>query len=157
MVSDTVEVTFDAAHMLSGYKGLCANLHGHTYKVQATIALDTAHFDCFQVNENCDGSNCGQDECMLMDFKDLKKIIQKEIKDAYDHSFIFWSNGSATELEIAHTLVRAGMRVVRLTHRPTAEVMARDIFRRLSAQVPLLTSVKLWETPTSFAEVTQDE
>lgn len=33
----TKEITFDVAHILSYYEGKCANLHGHTYKLQVTL------------------------------------------------------------------------------------------------------------------------
>ena len=35
----TKEITFDVAHMLSYYEGRCANLHGHTYKLQVTLKV----------------------------------------------------------------------------------------------------------------------
>ena len=31
------EVQFDMAHYLSGYKGKCANIHGHRYRLVATL------------------------------------------------------------------------------------------------------------------------
>ena len=34
----TKSVTFDAAHRLRDYVGKCANLHGHTYKLEVAIA-----------------------------------------------------------------------------------------------------------------------
>ena len=35
------EEKFDAAHCLRGYSGNCERLHGHTYKVQASVNLTT--------------------------------------------------------------------------------------------------------------------
>ena len=37
MISITKEFTFDVAHFLPNHKGLCANIHGHTYKLQVAI------------------------------------------------------------------------------------------------------------------------
>ncbi len=37
MYEISVETDFDAAHALRGYQGKCENLHGHRFKVAATI------------------------------------------------------------------------------------------------------------------------
>ncbi|MGA9098800.1 MAG: 6-carboxytetrahydropterin synthase QueD, partial [Methanotrichaceae archaeon] len=58
---------FDAAHSLPGYQGKCANLHGHTYKVEVVI-------------EGPIGENG-----FVMDFFQLKKILNSVLEDL-DHS-----------------------------------------------------------------------
>jgi 6-pyruvoyltetrahydropterin/6-carboxytetrahydropterin synthase len=40
MFEITVELEFDAAHYLRGYKGRCERLHGHRYRVSATVSTD---------------------------------------------------------------------------------------------------------------------
>ena len=40
MFEVTVEADFSASHILEGYNGPCANLHGHNYRVQATAEGD---------------------------------------------------------------------------------------------------------------------
>jgi len=65
-----VESTFDAAHKLVGYKGKCARLHGHTWKVEA-----------FVVGEKLN------DIGILADFKILKDRL-KEIIEKFDHSLL---------------------------------------------------------------------
>ena len=37
----SVDSHFAAAHSLRGYNGICARLHGHTWKVTATIRVNT--------------------------------------------------------------------------------------------------------------------
>ncbi|MBU0999985.1 6-carboxytetrahydropterin synthase QueD [Patescibacteria group bacterium] len=64
------EFTFDAAHKLLNYKGLCANLHGHTYKLQVILSGPV-------------GNNG-----MVFDFVDLKKIVTEKIISKLDHTFI---------------------------------------------------------------------
>lgn len=61
------EFKFDSAHMLSDYKGKCANLHGHTYTGVVTIEgqIDSA-------------------TGMLVDYNDIKFCIDK-----FDHAIIF--------------------------------------------------------------------
>ena len=38
MVTVTKTVRFDAAHVLTNHAGLCRNLHGHTYRVEVSVA-----------------------------------------------------------------------------------------------------------------------
>ncbi len=58
---------FDAAHYLPGYKGKCANLHGHTYKVEVVIEGPVG------------------EKGFVMDFYDLKKVLAASLADL-DHS-----------------------------------------------------------------------
>lgn len=64
------EFTFDAAHRLLNYDGPCANLHGHTYKLQIVL------FGPVQKNG------------MVIDFVDLKKIVTEKVISKLDHKFI---------------------------------------------------------------------
>lgn len=57
---------FDAAHYLPGYQGKCANLHGHTYKVEVVV-------------EGLVG-----EKGFVMDFYDLKKVLASALADL-DH------------------------------------------------------------------------
>jgi len=58
--------SFSAAHQLKDYIGECANVHGHTWKVNIKIETDTLVKD------------------MVIDFKVLKKAIDER----FDHKFI---------------------------------------------------------------------
>lgn len=64
------EFTFDAAHRLLNYDGPCANLHGHTYKLQIVL------------------SGPVQKNGMVIDFVDLKKIVTEKVISKLDHKFI---------------------------------------------------------------------
>ena len=66
----TVESGFSAAHFLVDYDGACSNLHGHNWKVQATIAAD-------HLNE------LG----MVMDLYELEKIVKSCLMQ-FDHKII---------------------------------------------------------------------
>lgn len=57
---------FDAAHSLPGYEGKCANLHGHTYRVEMVIE-----------------GPVGEDG-FVMDFYRLKNILKAALQDL-DH------------------------------------------------------------------------
>lgn len=63
-----VKQHFDAAHQIPGYDGKCANIHGHTYKVEA-------EFQSAELNE------LG----MVHDFCDLKLALHEVMPD---HQFL---------------------------------------------------------------------
>lgn len=135
MTTVTKEVTFDAAHLLTGYEGLCRNLHGHTYRLQASVSAEP------------------DEHGMVVDFKLLKNLMKSEIADRFDHSFIY-DPSSETERELAEFLQARGLRTVEVPFSTTAENMARYFFERLSEHVPV-SSVRVFETPTSCAEYRQ--
>lgn len=117
----TKEFEFEAAHHLLNYNGPCANIHGHSYKLQVTVSGE--------INLN---HTKYANECMVMDFKDLKRVVQHLIIASHDHADLnkIYSN-------------------------PTAEVMVVEMFHVIKELLPKdvhLESVKLWETSTSFAE-----
>ena len=133
MTTVTKTVRFDAAHILTNHQGLCKNLHGHTYRVDVSVA-------------QADGA--GGD--MVIDFKELKRIATETICDRFDHAFMY-STASEGEREIAAVVEKHGMRTVALPFRSTAENLAKLFFEELRAKVPGLTSVCVWETADSCA------
>lgn len=64
----TKEFTFDSAHQLVGHDGKCANLHGHTYRLEVALK------DTPIIPE-------GPKEGFVMDFGDLKRIVKENIVD----------------------------------------------------------------------------
>lgn len=132
----TKTVRFDAAHILTNHAGLCRNLHGHTYRVDVSVADDSGH-------------PCGGD--MVIDFKDLKNVATEVICSRFDHAFIY-STASAGEREIAEVVERHGMRTVAIPFRSTAENLARLFYDDLKKRVHGLVSVRVWETADSCAE-----
>jgi 6-pyruvoyltetrahydropterin/6-carboxytetrahydropterin synthase len=70
MYQVSIETHFSAAHRLRNYKGLCENLHGHNWKVEATVC-----------SEKLD--NAG----MVIDFNILKQKT-KAIVDVLDHQYL---------------------------------------------------------------------
>jgi len=134
MLTVTKTVKFDAAHVLTNHNGLCKNLHGHTYRVDISVAQGE-----------------GDTGDMVIDFKDLKHIASETICDCFDHAFIF-NTESAGEREIAAVVEKHGMRTVALPFRSTAENLARHFFGLLKGNIPGLCAVKVWETADSSAE-----
>lgn len=147
-VTVTKEFTFDCAHMLTGHTGLCKNLHGHTYKLQVEAQCRPVPVEQF----HHDG--------MVVDFSDLKKIVNKMIISKLDHAFVYDIKGGDTELVIADLLHSNNMRIYGMLGRPTAEHMTRHFFIIMNDELAQthasyrITKIRLWETPTSFAEYT---
>ena len=134
-------ISFDAAHVLPSYDGLCSNLHGHTYKVEVILLSGST--------EKKDG--------MLVDFKVMKEVIMKII-DEYDHAVIINNLSEDNfEIELKNLLLKSNKKVKLLQGETTAENIAEDIGLKL--QETCLTNkfitlgVKLYETPTSYVEV----
>jgi len=143
MLTVTKTVRFDAAHILTNHQGMCRNLHGHTYRVDVSVRrVPTAP-----------GADVPAD--MVIDFKDLKKVIEETVVSRFDHAFIY-NETSPAESDIASVVAKHGMRTVALPWRSTAENLARHFFTELSARVPGISSVKVWETPNSCAEYNAD-
>lgn len=144
----TKEITFDCAHMLSGHRGKCANLHGHTYKVQVAIVGVPKH-------------DKGSDYGMVLDFGDLKEVLQDHIVNVYDHAIIFSAESfrNEAEEELFEWARKYNMRYHIMNGRTTSETMAHEMQLDISnalkhVNIPFdHVSVRVWETPTSFAEV----
>lgn len=131
MLTVSKECHFDAAHVLPDHQGQCKNLHGHTYRLIVEVAEGPAGND------------------MVIDFKDLKRIVGEVILSRFDHAFIY-DETSEMECDIAGTLAKYEMKRIALPFRTTAENLARYFFDELSRQVNV-TSVRLFETPQSCA------
>ena len=72
----TREFSFEAAHALEGYDGKCREIHGHSYRLFVTVIGEPI------TDEN--SPKLG----MVMDFGELKRIVNGEIVDRLDHAFI---------------------------------------------------------------------
>jgi len=137
----TKEVTFDSAHMLSNYSGKCNNLHGHTYKLQIEVKGG--------VNDKT---------CMLIDFNELKEIIDTDVMQMFDHALIFSASECREEAEEAlyKWAKKYNKKHYVMSHgKTTCEFMAPEIKNVLYKTLGCMgfdVKVKLWETPTSFAE-----
>ena len=134
MTIATKTVKFDAAHVLTNHQGLCKNLHGHTYRVDVSVA---------QPDDDA--------RDMVIDFKDLKRIASEVICERFDHAFVY-NTESEGEREIAAVVERYGMRTVAISFRSTAENLAKLFYGELKARIPGLSAVKVWETADSSAE-----
>jgi len=106
------DFTFDAAHRLDHYHGKCEALHGHTYRLQITL------------------KGIPDSEDMVMDFVQLKRLVNEKAVGILDHAFL---ND--------------------IIPQPTAENIALWIWEQLAehleAENRSLYSVQVWETADS--------
>ena len=106
---------FDACHYLPYHDRRCKYLHGHTYHMEIGVK-----------------GSVNPETGMVMDYGELKKIVEEKVIDQWDHGFI--------NEQIPY---------------PTAELMCLYTWNKLMVDVPDLTWIKIWETDGSCAEITR--
>lgn len=140
----TREFSFEAAHALDYYPGGCRNLHGHSYRLQVTIA---GHV------EECPSH---YNEGVVMDFKTLNNIVQNEVIQHLDHCAILQEGGAHSKLL---SVPDAG-RILWVRFSPTCEAMLLYIISKLQLALPegvRLHQATLFETATSSASWYADD
>lgn len=141
------QFTFDAGHRLLSHPELCRYPHGHTYRLEVVLAAR-------ELDANA----------MVCDYKALSRLV-RDVLAAYDHAMIL-----ARQDPLCAVLRERGERLVVLEEEPTAEVLVRHLFLQLQQALTRaaahtdqlapygfrqgveLVAVRLWETPTSWAE-----
>jgi len=124
-VTVTKIFTFDSAHRLDDYVGKCANLHGHTYKLEVSVKGYTDH------------------RGIVVDFGDIKKIVNEQIIAKYDHRFLndLMPFNTTAENMVVHFFA-----------------LIDDYLKQLDNPTPIaLQRVRLWETPSAYAELTRED
>lgn len=140
VVRITKEFRFEMAHALWNYDGPCRNVHGHSYILYVTFYGEP-------VNDPSDPHNG-----MIIDFGDLKKIVEENVVDRFDHSLMVADFGPKNKILDYQRLFD---NIIISDYQPTCENLVTDIARIISSKTPAglsLHSIKLYETATSFAE-----
>ena len=136
-------IQWDMGHRVLNHRSICKGLHGHRYK--AEICVEGNLVEKFGVSE----------EGMVIDFSDIKKTAQNLIQKELDHAFMVWDKDE----ELLEFFKQSkGHKPVIVPFTPTAENVAAYIFHILEDKFSdvyktglRLQSIKLWETPSSFA------
>ena len=137
MIRLTKIFRFETAHAIQGYSGKCRHIHGHSYALHVTVTDTQVH------NNYLPGTG------IMMDFKDIKTLVQQEVIDVFDHKLVL----SKKFLEQNPDLPEDNL--YEMDAEPTAEnllIWTRD---KLHAVLPAgirLSGLKLFETADSFAE-----
>ena len=148
------EFHFCAGHRLeSAYTEPCLRWHGHNYRVQVV-------FRCLDLNK--DG--------MIVDFGKIKDHVKGMI-NGFDHSLLVAKHSQIAEFMLPEEC-DTGIRV--LGCNPTAENIARIFYMAVREvlhkildedreksvagypRTVFVDSVKIWETPTSWAEYSEN-
>jgi 6-pyruvoyltetrahydropterin/6-carboxytetrahydropterin synthase len=136
----TKEFRFEMAHVLMGYDGPCKNIHGHSYGLKVTVAGTP-------IDEK------GHPKLgMVIDFGDLKRIVNEAVVDVFDHALLLNKDMPA---EIAGNLQKNFNKVILVDYQPTSELMVADFAERIRSLLPEQLELKhllLRETATAYAE-----
>ena len=136
-------IQWDMGHRVLNHRSVCKGLHGHRYKAEICVEGDLV------------AKKDASEEGMVIDFADIKKTAQKFIQEELDHAFMVWEK----DIELLEFFKNSkGHKPVIVPFTPTAENVAADIFNELKDKFTdvfktglHLQSVKLWETPSSYA------
>ncbi len=141
MIRLTKEFSFETAHALEGYDGACRHIHGHSYRLFVTVrgvpemSKESAKYG------------------MVLDFGELKRIVNEQIISRLDHALVLCN--SDLSQGVVERVGGIYTNIILTEYQPTCENMLSDFAARISSQLPesvSLYSLKLHETATSFAE-----
>lgn len=140
----TRRLEFDAGHRIPDHKSQCRHLHGHRYAIEVTLS---GHI----INQSGNASNG-----MVMDFSDVKTIVNERVVNAWDHAFLV-HEGDGTVIEMLKSI--PDHKTVVLPRVPTAENLARiafdlldPAFQNIFGSHLRLERVRLYETPNCWAD-----
>jgi 6-pyruvoyltetrahydropterin/6-carboxytetrahydropterin synthase len=138
MIVVTKIFRFETAHAILGYSGKCSNIHGHSYELHVTVASEK-HAKGFLPSPG-----------FVIDFKDLKKIVNNKVIDELDHKLVLskaYIQDRCKDSTFDNLII--------FPAEPTAENLLIDISNRLQNSLPegiKLSRLKLYETKDSYAE-----
>ena len=136
-------IQWDMGHRVLNHRSVCKGLHGHRYKAEICMQGDIVE------------KPGASEEGMVVDFADIKKIANTFIQEKLDHAFMVWEK----DFELLTFFKNSeGHKPVIVPFTSTAENVASYIFNELNGKFIdafgtglKLHSIKLWETPTSYA------
>ncbi|MDR1199419.1 MAG: 6-carboxytetrahydropterin synthase [Prevotellaceae bacterium] len=134
----TKEFRFEMAHALTNYDGKCKYIHGHSYVLKITVSG--------QPIEDENNSKLG----MVIDFSDLKNIVNDNIIERFDHALVL-----SKKAKLADDLKCEYQKVEIVDYQPTCENLVMHFVEILKPLLPenvFLHHLKLHETATSCAE-----
>jgi 6-pyruvoyltetrahydropterin/6-carboxytetrahydropterin synthase len=125
------EVQIDASHRLLHYKGKCANLHGHRWKIEVWMEGEP------DVTTQ-----------ILIDYNVIKDVVSK-----YDHQILLNRDDPMVPC------IEKFQQVISTPGDPTSELLAVLIRDDLTGMCKdqgidaIVTKIRVWESPNCFAEI----
>ena len=135
----TRSFSFEMAHALEGHDGKCKNIHGHSYKLKVTVRGNPR-------NDKRSPKNG-----MLIDFGDLKAIVNHRICDVFDHALVLKDDSDILSM----IQDQKNLKIIPVPYPPTCENLLIDFAQRLKDKLPSeveLYALKLTETASSYGE-----
>jgi 6-pyruvoyltetrahydropterin/6-carboxytetrahydropterin synthase len=123
------EIDFCYGHRLLNYEGKCRHLHGHNGRLE--VVLEARELDR---------------RGMVFDFGEVKEVIKAWVDAELDHKMILCKDDPALE-----AIRGLGEPVYPLEENPSAENIAKLIFRYAASRGLPVVEVRIWETDTSCA------
>ncbi len=142
MLQLTKIFNFETAHAIHGYEGLCRNIHGHSYVLHVTVRAKQP------VQEPLPAPG------FLVDFKEIKRIVKKEVVEYFDHRLFLSEDYIRT-----HPGLNNLENLEIWPYEPSAENILYFIRLKLIPQMPegiVISCMRLYETATSYAEWKED-
>jgi len=130
----TKVIEFSYGHRLLNHNGKCRYLHGHNGMVE--VDIDSAELDSMG---------------MVVDFGDVNAVVKAWIDNNLDHKMLLCEADPVLE-----PLLAAGEPIYQMKENPTAENIARLIYRAAREQGMAVSEVRVWETSTSRASYRDD-
>lgn len=127
------KLDFCYAHRLLNYEGKCAHLHGHNALVDVELASQ-------ELNS----------QSLVIDFVEIKNRVKNFLDQELDHKLILNEQDP-----LAPILKKMGEPVILVEENPSAEVLAKLIFLEIRKRALPVCLVRLWETPSSYAEYSE--
>jgi 6-pyruvoyltetrahydropterin/6-carboxytetrahydropterin synthase len=124
-------VNFDASHRLMHYRGKCANLHGHRWKVEVWIT-----------------GSVDEVSGILVDYNTIRSIIER-----FDHQIILNRDDPMV------SCIEQFQPVITTPGDPTSELLAgllRDMIEsecREAGTTARVDIIRVWESDTCYAEL----
>jgi 6-pyruvoyltetrahydropterin/6-carboxytetrahydropterin synthase len=125
----TKRIEFCYGHRLLDYDGVCKHPHGHNAVAEIDVRTD-----------ELDRRN------MVADFSDIKRLVKGWIDRELDHKMILRQDDP-----LVAPLRDLGEPMYLLESNPTVERIARLIFEKTHELGFHVVTVRVWETPSSFA------
>ena len=130
----TKRIEFCYGHRLLDYDGVCKHPHGHNAIAEIDVRTD-----------QLDKRN------MVADFSDIKRLVKGWIDQELDHKMILRHDDP-----LVAPLRDLGEPVYLLESNPTVERIAKLIFDKTRDLGFEVVSVRVWETPSSFAQFSRE-